>query len=102
MRRLRELRGEPGDEYDNFHLLRYFLLTERNITETAKRMHMHRNSVIYRLKRIQREFMLDLDDPEVRLRLAVSFRIQELLNGKLEPRPGAGQTFENEDPLFLE
>ena len=100
--RLRELRGEPGDEYDNFHLLRYFLLTERNITETAKLMHMHRNSVIYRLKRIQREFMLDLDDPEVRLRLAVSFRIQELLNGKLEPRPDAGQTFENEDPLFLE
>ena len=45
---------------------------------TAKRMHMHRNSIIYRLQKIQDVLELDLDDPDVRLRLMISFRILEM------------------------
>ena len=48
------LLSDPAeDRYDNLALLRNYLLTERSISSTAKIMHMHRNSVIYRLNKIQ-------------------------------------------------
>ena len=48
---------------------------------------MHRNSVIYRLNKIQEILGLDLDDPDVRLRLLISFKILELQNGHILPAP---------------
>lgn len=41
---------------------------------------MHRNSVIYRIQKIQDILALDLDDPDVRLRLMISFKILEMTN----------------------
>ncbi len=99
---LEALRGEKGEEYDNYRMIRTFLLTGRNITETARLMHMHRNSVIYRLKRICRDMLLDLNNPEVRLRLELSFRIQELLHGSLDPQMTTERATEFDDPLLLE
>lgn len=43
---------------------------------------MHRNSVIYRLQRIQDVLNLDMDDPDVRLRLMITFKILRM-EGKL-------------------
>ena len=37
-----------------------------------------RNSVIYRIQKIQDILALDLDDPDVRLRLMISFKILEM------------------------
>lgn len=62
----------------NIKLLYYFLCSERNISLTAKYVHMHRNSVIYRIQKIQDTLMLDLNDPDVRLRLMISFKILEM------------------------
>ena len=62
----------------NIKLLYYFLCSERNISLTAKHVHMHRNSVIYRIQKIQDVLALDLDDPDVRLRLMISFKILEM------------------------
>lgn len=67
-----------GGAYSNLTLLYYYIALERNISMTAKRMHMHRNSIIYRLQKIQDVLELDLDNPDVRLRLMISFRILEM------------------------
>ena len=71
-----------GSGSGDLMLLYYYLSTERNISLTAKQVHMHRNSVIYRLQRIQNTLNLDLDDPNVRLRLMISFEIFRM-QGKL-------------------
>ena len=44
---------------------------------------MHRNSIIYRLQKIQDFLEINMEDPDVRLRLMVSFRILEM-TGRLQ------------------
>ena len=82
VRYLDQLAGERGYSNSNLLLLYHYLNTERNMSLTAKRVHMHRNSVIYRLQRIQDVLNLDLDDPDVRLRLMITFKILRM-EGKL-------------------
>ena len=53
-----------------------------NTTETADRLFLHRNSVIYRLRRIEELCGIDLDDTDLRFRLRLSFAILNVLNGK--------------------
>lgn len=84
---LNKLGGESVGAYSNLTLLYYYISSERNISLTAKRVHMHRNSIIYRLRRIQDTLEMDLDDPDVRLRLMISFKILEL-TGRLTPQDG--------------
>lgn len=79
---LDSLSGEAGGAYSNLQLLYYYISSERNISLTAKKAHMHRNSIIYRLRKIQDMLEIDLDDPDVRLRLMISFKILEM-NGRL-------------------
>jgi len=86
IQRLRLLNDSEEGRYSNFHLLRYYLLSERSLSVTARMLHMHRNSVIYRLGKIEKILDLDLDDPDVRLRLLVSFKIIEYLNGQELPK----------------
>ena len=100
--RIQELIGKKDEGYDNYHLLRTFLLTERNISLTARLMHMHRNSIIYRLNQIREILAVDLDDPEVRLRLMISFKILEMKTGRIVGIPVEENAPEKEDPLFLE
>ncbi len=87
VQKLRLLENPAEERYDNLSLLRNYLLTERSISTTAKIMHMHRNSVIYRLGKIQDILGLDLNDPDVRLRLLISYKILELQAGHIVPPP---------------
>ena len=41
--------------------------------------------MIYRLGKIEKTLGVDLDDPDVRLRLLISLKILELLDGHLMP-----------------
>lgn len=75
---LDRLMDDNNSVCSNIKLLYYFLCSERNISLTAKHVHMHRNSVIYRIQKIQDILALDLDDPDVRLRLMISFKILEM------------------------
>lgn len=84
VKKLEQLRNTPDDPFDNYHLLKTFILSERSISTTARMMHMHRNSVIYRLNKIKELLSVNLDDPDVRLRLMMSFKVNDLLQKKID------------------
>lgn len=81
--RLSLLMDEKNYKSSNLYLLRTYLINERNISQTAKLLYMHRNSVIYRIARIRDLLDVDLNDPEIRLRLLISFKILELLHPEM-------------------
>lgn len=93
VRYLEQLSDEKGYANSNLLLLYHYLSTERNISLTAKQVHMHRNSVIYRLQKIQDILNLDMDDPDVRMRLMITFKIMQM-KGQLpamDPPPVEGE-----------
>ena len=71
-------------EYDSQHrtetarILRLFLENERNATDVASIMHMHRNTVLYHIERISDLLGISLDDPDTRLQLLLAFKIDDL------------------------
>lgn len=64
---------------DNMVLLCKLLEHERNITNVSREMHLHRNSVLYRVNKIEQILGMSLDDPDVRLHLMLSFKALSLL-----------------------
>lgn len=60
----------------------HYLLSERNATAVAERLHVHRNTVLYRMNKIQTRFDLDLSDPDVRERMIIDFKMFFLLQGQ--------------------
>ena len=61
---------------------------------------MHRNSVIYRLQKIQDILNLDLDDPDVRMRLMITFKIMQM-QGKLPAMDSEPDESEHGDRLTM-
>jgi PucR family transcriptional regulator, purine catabolism regulatory protein len=49
-----------------------------NLSETARTMHFHRNSLLYRLGRIEEILGHSLEDPEFRLSLQIALKIHHL------------------------
>ncbi|MFA5309803.1 MAG: helix-turn-helix domain-containing protein [Dehalococcoidales bacterium] len=71
-------------EYDLEHegeLLQTLEATLRypTLAETAKVLHVHRNTLLYRLQRIQEIASLNLDDGETRLKLHLALRAGEVI-----------------------
>jgi DNA-binding PucR family transcriptional regulator len=54
-------------------------LRHGTIAQTARALHAHRNTILYRLERIQDITGLDLEDGETRLNLYVAVRCSETL-----------------------
>ena len=65
-------RKHGGELYETLY---EFLRNERSLIESAKALHIHRNSLVYRVEKIRQITELDLDDADVREYLLVSFRI---------------------------
>jgi sugar diacid utilization regulator len=71
-------------EYDKNHqtnylkILQVYLTNERNYTRTAADLYMHRNNVIYHIKRICELFNVDLNNPDLRLQLLLSYKVLDL------------------------
>src|SRR5579859_1738506 len=55
-----------------------FFRCNGNLSETARVMHLHRNSLLYRLDRIQALLGRSLDDAELRLSLQIALKIHHL------------------------
>jgi PucR family transcriptional regulator, purine catabolism regulatory protein len=71
-----------------------FFAANGSPTETAQRLHLHRNTVLYRLRRIEEVGHLRLDDPATRLNLHLCLRIRDVLQAGAargaQPEPEAG------------
>ena len=67
--------SQSGTEY--YKTLRQYLLQERNIPRTAEALIIHRTTLTYRLQKISQLVHMDLEDPEKRLYLLLSFYLQE-------------------------
>jgi purine catabolism regulator len=50
-----------------------------NLSEAARRLHLHRNSLLYRLERIQEVLHTDLEDADTRLALQVALKMRHTL-----------------------
>lgn len=72
------------EKKNNLRLTLYFyLLSDKSIAETAKRLHMHRNTVMYKIKQVQELCGLDLDNPHLCERLLFSCQLSryyEMMN----------------------
>ncbi len=56
-----------------------FLETHCQISETAKRLYVHRNTVVYRLEKCEELLGRSLNDPETTLQIRLAFQIKTLL-----------------------
>lgn len=71
-------------EYDRIHNTEFYntlfvyLKNERSPLATAKEMNLHRNTLAYRLRRLQELVSDDLNDPMVRFHLILSFELKRL------------------------
>ena len=72
-------------EYDNQNNTSYtqnlyqYLIHERNLAHTSLALHLHRNSLSYRIEKIQEIMKVDLDDCDIRLHLLLTYKILDLL-----------------------
>jgi len=76
------IENDRATSNDNLHLLDVYLNCDRNITKTAKQMNLHRNSIIYRLERIEQMLNGSLHNPELRFNLLVSLKILHYIECK--------------------
>ena len=62
---------------DNYSFLYEYLLCERRALVVAEKLHMHRNNVKYRIDRIEEQFGIDTNDPELRFNFLLAYRVRE-------------------------
>jgi purine catabolism regulator len=73
------------DQYDRANrsellpTLEAFFAADNSLAETAARLHLHRNTVAYRLRRIEQISGHQLGDPETRLALHLGLRVRHAL-----------------------
>ncbi|MGM7724653.1 PucR family transcriptional regulator [Metabacillus sp. Hm71] len=69
------------DYQDLLHTLSVYLESHCQISEAAKRLYVHRNTIIYRLEKCEEIIGRSLKEPDETLRLRLAFRIKALLQG---------------------
>ena len=62
-----------------FSTLYYYLKSGGNTSEVAKLTHMHRNTVLYRIDKLQKKMGFNLDDGMEQMKLMLSFEILKYL-----------------------
>jgi purine catabolism regulator len=75
----------PLVEYDRrtngelLHTLEVYFACHTNLSEAARALHLHRNSLLYRLQRIEEVLGISLADADTSLSLQVALRIRRML-----------------------
>ena len=59
--------------------LEAFFTCHGNLSQTANRLHIHRNTLTYRLERISAITQLDLDDPDARFSLQLALKLRPVM-----------------------
>lgn len=67
---------QSNSEVSDLKLLYWYLRNERKATPTSKKLHMHRNNVIYRIKAIEAKLHISLDDFHTREYLLACYRVK--------------------------
>ena len=80
----RKTLGKLISHDDNKHAelvqtLEAFFACHGNLSQTATRLHIHRNTLTYRLEQIANITQLDLDDPEARFALQLALKLRPVL-----------------------
>lgn len=73
------------DENRNAELvetLEAFFACHGNLSQTATRLHIHRNTLTYRLERIAAITRLDLEDPDARFSLQLALKLRPVLKNR--------------------
>jgi hypothetical protein len=83
------LEGGSGNE-DLLLTLRAFLDAGQNAKEAARDLHVHRNTLTYRLRRIRNLLALDLEDAQVLFELDLSLRAIAAGAGEVTEAGGSG------------
>ena len=73
------LNADTRGDGNLINTLEAYFRSNGNLSETARAMHFHRNSLLYRLGRIEETLGRSLDDPELRLSLQIALKIRHLL-----------------------
>ena len=73
--KLRGIDRDRGTEY--YRTLRAWLLNERSIPKTAEALIVHRTTLTYRLEKLRELIPIDLDDPDFRLYLLLSYHLMD-------------------------
>lgn len=68
---------DADHDSDYMKTLRIFLLSDCNILDTAFRMHTHRNTIVYRMRKIRDILNTELDNSEVKFNLLMAFYLKE-------------------------
>lgn len=74
------------EEYDSEHdsdylnTLRFFLLSDCNLIETASRLYTHRNTIVYRIRKIKDILGTEIDNSAIKFDLLMAFYIKEYLS----------------------
>lgn len=71
--------NQQDEEQILLNTLSVYLETHCQISETAKRLYVHRNTVIYRLEKCEELLGKSLKDPETTFHLRFAFRIKSIL-----------------------
>jgi purine catabolism regulator len=86
----RETLGElASDRYTNDEFLKTletFFEEDGNLSQTAKKLNIHRNTLLYRMDRIGQIGSFDLTNPETRLAVHLALKIRRLINAPIESR----------------
>lgn len=73
---LQKIHAEDKEKGTNYLALFWFYLhSERNATAVAAKLHMHRNTVLYHIDKIQKRFDFDLSLQSARDRMLLDFKV---------------------------
>ena len=64
---------------DYYHTLEYYLESNGSVSQTADELFIHRNTLNYRLRRIEEILGQNLSDSETRLKLLLALRIKRII-----------------------
>lgn len=85
-------------KHDSFYLetTRAYIECDRHLDSAAERLHVHKNTVAYRIKKIKELFQINFDEPKQRYALYHSYQIADLINHQLVSQPVEGTLLANQ------